>query len=52
MSFNNLKQCYVSVGNGRRNKRVSDERQECCAFVRWGNEREKCVNGCKEGLEK
>ncbi len=39
-------------GNGRRNKRASDERQECCRFARWGNEREYCVYGCEEGLEK
>ncbi len=42
----------VLRGNGRKNKRASDERQECCGFARWGNEREKCVYGCEEGLEK
>ncbi len=38
-------------GNGRRNTGASDERQECCGFARWGNEREKCVYGCEEGLK-
>ncbi len=38
-------------GYGRRNKRVSDERYECCGFVRWGNEREKCVCGREGGCE-
>ncbi len=37
--------------NGKRNKGASDERQECCGFARWGNEREECVYGCEEGSE-
>ncbi len=51
MSLNIWEQCYVSMGNGRRNKGASDERQECCGFAHWGNEREECVYGCEEGSE-
>ncbi len=29
---------------------MSDERQECCGFARWGNEGEECVYGREEGL--
>ncbi len=38
-------------GNGRRNKRVSDEWLECFGFACWGKEREECVYRREEGSE-